>query len=143
MSRKSDLYDLQLIDSNLDLNHNRLNKIEVLLNDNDELKQAETDVQMCNQELEKAEEELSSEELLVKEQRIKIKKTEGNLYGGKINNPKELQDLQVEGQALKRYLVVLEDRQLECMIAVDGGGVIVAYLLESDGKIVGVGMRIR
>lgn len=119
MSRKSDLYDLQLIDSDLDLYHNRLKEIEALLNDYEELENAEMDLQTRNQELEKSKEELSSAELFVKDQRLKIKRTEGNLYGGKINNPKELQDLQIEGQALKRYLVVLEDRQLECMIVVD------------------------
>ena len=34
-----------------------------------------------------------------------------------MSNPKELQDLQNESEALKRYLSVLEERQLENMIA--------------------------
>jgi predicted nucleic acid-binding Zn-ribbon protein len=52
-------------------------------------------------------------------QRIKIEQTESALYGGKIRNPKELQDLQNESASLKRYLAVLEDRQLEAMIALE------------------------
>jgi predicted nucleic acid-binding Zn-ribbon protein len=53
----------------------------------------------------------------VKAQRLKIEQTESTLYGGKVRNPKELQDLQNETAALKRYLGTLEDRQLEQMIA--------------------------
>jgi predicted nucleic acid-binding Zn-ribbon protein len=36
-----------------------------------------------------------------------------------VRNPKELQDMQNEAAALKRYRIVLEDRQLEAMIAVE------------------------
>ncbi len=52
-------------------------------------------------------------------QKVKIEQTEATLYGGKVRNPKELQDLQNEAAALKRYLAVLEDRQLEQMIALE------------------------
>jgi len=119
MSRTSELYDLQQIDSELDQHHNRLNEIEYLFGDNEELITAEKDVRTRNKELAHAQQDLGSAEIKVKEQRLKIKRTEGNLYGGKISNPKELQDLQEEGLALKRFLVVLEDRQLVCMMAVD------------------------
>jgi predicted nucleic acid-binding Zn-ribbon protein len=36
-----------------------------------------------------------------------------------VRNPKELQDLQNEVAALKRYLSILEDRQLEAMLALE------------------------
>jgi uncharacterized protein len=45
--------------------------------------------------------------------------SEASLYGGKIRNPKELQDLQVEIAALKRRTATLEDEQLEAMLAVE------------------------
>ena len=54
-----------------------------------------------------------------KRQRLKIKSTDAKLYGGRITNPKELEDLQGESEALKRYLSVLEDRQLESMLELD------------------------
>ncbi len=41
------------------------------------------------------------------------------LFGGNVKNPKVLQDLQKESEALKRYLIVLEERQLEEMIQFD------------------------
>jgi predicted nucleic acid-binding Zn-ribbon protein len=47
---------------------------------------------------------------------LKIEQTEATLYGGKVRNPKELQDLQNESAALKRYLNTLEERQLEALI---------------------------
>ena len=51
--------------------------------------------------------------------RIKIEQTEATLYSGTIRNPKELQDLQNEVAALKRFLDTLEERQLEAMLATD------------------------
>jgi predicted nucleic acid-binding Zn-ribbon protein len=48
---------------------------------------------------------------------LKIEQSEATLYSGRMQNPKELQDLQNEVASLKRYLVVLEDRQLESMLA--------------------------
>jgi predicted nucleic acid-binding Zn-ribbon protein len=50
---------------------------------------------------------------------VKIEQTESTLYGGKVRNPKELQDMQNEVAALKRFMSVLEDRQIEIMISVE------------------------
>ncbi len=55
----------------------------------------------------------------VASQQEKIKETEGKLYGGSVGNPKELQDLQLESEALKRYLETLEERLLEAMLALE------------------------
>jgi hypothetical protein len=51
--------------------------------------------------------------------RIKIELAEVSLYGGKIHNPKELQELQTEIASLKRMLASLEDKQLEIMMEVE------------------------
>lgn len=48
--------------------------------------------------------------------RIKLDQNQSNLYGGRISNPKELQDLQNEAAALRRHIRSLEDEQLERMI---------------------------
>ena len=48
--------------------------------------------------------------------RIKLDQNQSSLYGGKITNPKELQDLQSEAAALRRQITKLEDEQLERMI---------------------------
>ncbi|MEJ5226091.1 MAG: hypothetical protein WHV44_16645, partial [Anaerolineales bacterium] len=40
-----------------------------------------------------------------------------SLFSGRVQNPKELQDLQNDVVSLKRHLAALEDRELEAMIA--------------------------
>jgi predicted nucleic acid-binding Zn-ribbon protein len=53
---------------------------------------------------------LKHAEAEVGRQKVKIEQSESNLYSGNVKNPKELQDLQNEIAALKRYLITLEDR---------------------------------
>lgn len=119
MSRSSDLNELQLIDSQQDQHRNRLKEIRAILVDNAEIKRVEANLKRGDNALEAAQKDLRAAEQKVKDQRLKIQQTNAKLYGGKIRNPKELQDLQEEGEALKRFLTVLEDRQLECMLEVD------------------------
>ncbi len=119
MSRSSQLYDLQRTDSQLDGHRNRTHQINAILSDNREIKAAETDVKAAQTALQVAEKNLHKAEQRVKEQRLKIKQTDAKLYGGRISNPKELQDLQGESEALKRFLEVVEDRQLACMLEMD------------------------
>jgi len=119
MSRSSDLYDLQFIDSQLDKHKKRLQEIALILTDDIEIKKAESIFSKKTDQLASSLKELRSAEQKVKDQRLKIKQTDVKLYGGKIGNPKELQDLQDESKALKRFLNVLEDRQLEHMLDVD------------------------
>jgi len=59
---------------------------------------------------------LRSAEFETQQQHIKIEQTEAALYGGKVRNPKELQDLQNELAAFKRFLSVLDERQFEAML---------------------------
>jgi predicted nucleic acid-binding Zn-ribbon protein len=119
MSRPFFLHSLQKIDSKLDENRSRLQAIEATLANNSELKQAENKAKKTENNLNQALKILRSAETKVKDQRLKIEQNEATLYSGKIRNPKELQDLQNEVAALKRYLEILEDRQLEAMLNVD------------------------
>jgi predicted nucleic acid-binding Zn-ribbon protein len=50
---------------------------------------------------------------------LKIAQSEAKLYGGKLHNPKELQDIEKEIVSLKKHLDVLVDQQLEAMMAVE------------------------
>lgn len=119
MSRSRNLYHLQEIDTKIDQIHERLTQIETLLSNNANLRKATILANKAEKRLREAENTLGQAELKVKDQRVKIEQTEAALYGGNIRNPKELQDLQNEVAALKRFLEVLEERQLETMIAVD------------------------
>jgi predicted nucleic acid-binding Zn-ribbon protein len=119
MNQSSILYRLQQIDSQLDQVKNRLLEVEVAINDNSLIIHAQ-------QKLSEAEDNFSSElkklhkaEDAVQDTRIKIEQTESTLYGGKVHNPKELQDLQNESSALKRRIAELEDHQLEVMMSTE------------------------
>lgn len=117
MSQPFQLYRLQQLDSQIDQLQARLHEIEHTLGDNSEQLEAERQAGQAATLLDEARKTLHRAEDEVKAQRVKIEQTEATLYGGKVRNPKELQDLQNETAALKRYLVTLEDRQLEQMIA--------------------------
>lgn len=116
MSQPFKLFRLQQIDTQIDRLQARLNEIETILKDHSALEQAALEHANTQAELNKKLKTLKRAEEEVRSQRLKIEQTESTLYGGKVRNPKELQDLQNEIAALKRYLNVLEDRQLEAMI---------------------------
>jgi predicted nucleic acid-binding Zn-ribbon protein len=119
MSQSSNLYRLQLIDSPIDQARARLREIEVELSNNAVLSQAQEYAKSTEQSLQDARKSLRKTEETVQDQRVKINQAESVLYGGKVRNPKELQDLENDVAALKRYLSVLEDRQLEAMLALE------------------------
>jgi hypothetical protein len=117
MSQPFQLFRLQQIDSQIDQGRNRLRGIETELNNHAAMQQAQQYLQENEANLALADKNLRKAEENVQAQRIKIENTESTLYGGKVRNPKELQDLQLESAALKRYLETLEERQLEAIIA--------------------------
>jgi len=119
MSQSSNLYRLQQIDSPIDQARARIREIEVELNNNAALSQAQEYVKNAEQSLRDARTALRKTEETVQDQRVKINQAESVLYGGKVRNPKELQDLENDVAALKRFLGVLEDRQLDAMLALE------------------------
>ncbi len=119
MSQPFKLFRLQQIDSQLDQDRRRLMEIEAILNNHEALNRALESVKRAAEAADHARKGLRKAEEAVQAQRVKIEQTSATLYGGKIRNPKELQDLQNEIGALKRYLSTLEDRQLEAMLALE------------------------
>ena len=119
MSQPFKLYRLQKIDLLIDQARTRFGEIEKILSNNEPVLQATSRVEQAETALKEARKDLKREEDQVREQQIKIELTESALYGGRVHNPKELQDLENEAAALKRFLTVLEDRQLEKMLAVE------------------------
>jgi predicted nucleic acid-binding Zn-ribbon protein len=116
MSQTFKLYRLQQLDSQLDQGRKRVSEIDRALSDNQRLRNAEMTAQVAATALENVQKKLRKAELDVQSQKLKIEQTEATLYGGKVRNPKELQDLENESAALRRYLEVLEERQLEAML---------------------------
>ena len=119
MAQSFKLYRLQQIDSQLDQKRNRLREIEAALAENEAVRRAMQRLKTADEHLERERKQLRRAEEEVQALRVKIEQTESTLYGGSVRNPKELQDLQNESAALRRYLTVLEDRQLEEMLAVE------------------------
>jgi hypothetical protein len=119
MSQSSDLFRLQRIDTRRDQAQARIREIDQILQSDATLRQAQECYDAADKELSATRRVLREAEGAVESQRIKIEQTEASLYGGKVRNPKELQDLQLETASLKKYLQTLEDRQLDAMIALE------------------------
>jgi uncharacterized protein len=119
MSAALTLYRLQQVDSQIDQIQARLKVIRQTLENDAQLRSANEHFGSAENKHRDAERALKLSEAEVEKQRIKIEQTESSLYGGKVHNPKELQDLQKDVTSLKRHLETLEERQLEAMIAVE------------------------
>ncbi|MCB2202756.1 hypothetical protein KQH56_01995 [bacterium] len=117
MNDALNLYRLQQLDDQLNQANDRLAEIEAALSDDRRVRKAEKILEKAEEEAREIRINLQRIEGDVEAQRIKRKTTQAALFGGKIKNPKELQDLQMESEALKRYISKLEDQQLEAMIA--------------------------
>lgn len=117
MSESLNLFRLQKLDTEIDQTRLRLNEIEQSLSDDRRLKTAQGEHEKAAKTAKDVRLMLNQIEDKVEAQRIKRKISQNSLFSGKIKNPKELQDLQMESDALKRYIAQLEDEQLEAMIA--------------------------
>jgi predicted nucleic acid-binding Zn-ribbon protein len=103
MSQTLNLYRLQQIDNQIDRIRTRMQDIQSLLNDDTELRNLNEQVSEATARVESS------------EKALKLEQTQSSLYGTKSHSPKELQDLQNDVAALKRYLITLEDRQIDAM----------------------------
>jgi len=119
MSAALGLYRLQQVDSQIDQIQARLKAIQQTLENDVVLRAAKEGLAMAESKNKDSERTLKLSEVEVEKQRIKLQQTEASLYGGKVQNPKELQDLQKDVVSLKRHLETLEERQLEAMLAVE------------------------
>lgn len=107
------------MDSQIDQINQRLVEIQHILDNDHEVNTAQSAHTEAEQQLHKARHTLKAAEETVQSHRMKIEINQAALYGGRVRNPKELQDLQNESAALARHLSVLEDKQLEAMLAVE------------------------
>jgi predicted nucleic acid-binding Zn-ribbon protein len=117
MNQTLSLYRLQQIDIQIDRLQARLHTIQEILADDAELRQISEQANVIEARYKAAEQALKQAEGEVQGQHIKIEQTQSDLYGAKSHSPKELQDLQNDVASLKRHLAVLEDSQIEAMIA--------------------------
>jgi uncharacterized protein len=119
MSQISILYRLQQIDSQLDNARISLQNVEKELDDDSLISEARQSVLQAEQKYQVELKRQRESENKSYDVRVKIELSEASLYGGKIHNTKELQDLQNEVASLKRLIITLEDHELEAMMAVE------------------------
>src|SRR6476469_2451485 len=119
MSAALGLYRLQQVDSQIDQIQGRLKAIQQTIENDVMLRAANEHFTTADSNHGGAERALKLSESEVEKQQIKIQQTEASLYGGKVQSPKELQDLQKDIVSLKRHLETLEERQLEAMLLVE------------------------
>ncbi|HLE73228.1 MAG TPA: hypothetical protein VI688_03180 [Anaerolineales bacterium] len=115
MNQTFKLFRLQQIDSQLDKLSERLAEIGHLLSDDQVVREAKEAVAAAQSAVEAARRELQYSEEEAKAQQEKLKENQDSLYGGKVRNPKELQDLQLEADSLSRHLHDTEDKELGLM----------------------------
>ena len=113
------LYRLQQVDSQIDGIQARQQWIQDTLQNDLSLRAATQAFTLADNKHKDANRALKQTEAEVEKQRIKIEQTEASLYGGRVQNPKELQDLQMDVASLKKYLETLEERELEAMVIVE------------------------
>ncbi len=119
MNQTFKLFRLQQVDSQLDKLKERLAEIEHLLSDDNVVREAKEAMAAAQSAVEAARRELQYSEEEAKAQQQKLKENQDSLYGGKVRNPKELQDLQLEADVLSRHLHDTEDKELGLMEALE------------------------
>jgi predicted nucleic acid-binding Zn-ribbon protein len=119
MSTALGLFRLQQIDSHIDQIEAQLVRIRELLQDDSEIRTAMEQVNLAETKHRGAEHSRQISEEEAREKLIKIQQAESNLYGGSVQNPKELLDLQADVAFLKKHLAQIEDQELEAMLKVE------------------------
>jgi predicted nucleic acid-binding Zn-ribbon protein len=119
MSDSLNLYRLQQLDTRLAQVDLRLKAISESLESNAQLKESKARLEAADGKKQALAQELKQKEVDAQEKKIKIEQIESSLYGGAVQNPKELQGLQAEVESLKRALASLEEQELMEMISLD------------------------
>src|SRR5574338_1480898 len=119
MNQAFHLYRLQQIDTQIDQAESNIAEVDRIMAGDASMREAKSTAEEAGKALHQAQQNLKQAEFAVHEQQMKIGQSEASLYSGRITNPKELQDIQKEIVSLKKHLTVLEDQQLEKMMALE------------------------
>ena len=119
MSESLTLYRLQQLDSRLTQVEIRQNSIRDSLENNIQINDARVKLDQSIAENKTIESSLRMIGQDENEKKVKIELIESSLYNGRIQSPKELQELQQELTLFKKQLSALEDQELDEMIALE------------------------
>ncbi len=126
MSAAFGLFRLQQLDSRISQVETRLAAIREMLENNAELLNATDRVRSAQEVQRNSEHDRRDSEAAAESQNVKIQQMETSLYGGKVRNPKELQELEADIASLKKHLATLEERELDEMLKVETAESLVA-----------------
>jgi predicted nucleic acid-binding Zn-ribbon protein len=119
MSQAKVLYDLQQIDDQLRAGKQRLSEVLRAQKESDALSNARRRDATAAAKLQQWQTRHTDLRLELGSVNEKAKRSEERLYSGNVKNPKELNDLQREIEALGRRRATLEDDVLEALIMVE------------------------
>lgn len=119
MTSVADLFTLQELDLALADRRSALTDVDSLLGDSEQLELVKVKVTELKDLVRKVEKQAKESEYEADEQRRKIEPIEARLYDGKVTNPKELEDLQLDFESLKRRRSDLDDKALEAIDALE------------------------
>ena len=109
MSNVAALYRLQVLELDILERAKRIKAINLQLEDDEALREAEADYEVAQAALEAAETSVRDMEMEIAAGVEKRQGAEARLYSGEVSHPKELQDMQMEVEALARRKSVLDD----------------------------------
>lgn len=119
MSRVQQLYQLQLLDNDVDKTNQQLAEIASRLGESEALKQAKAHAEAAESQLRQAQTTMQNLNLEVQSLTQKIAQQEKTLYQGKALSPKEATNLQDEIASLKRRQGQREELLLEAMVGAE------------------------
>ena len=119
MSSAANLFKVQRIDTELDAHRRRLAEIDALLASDVDVTRARAQPESAEAAWEAARRAQGLIRDEIDQVAAKRKNSETRLYSGAIKNPKELQDLQHEVEALGRRIGQLEEHELEALIELE------------------------
>lgn len=119
MAQVFKLYRIQQVDTKIDEINKRLVEIESEFKNDRRIVAAKNDLNYSYQKQTDKQKEIKNLENETAQFQIKLEQNQSSLYGGKITNPKELQDLQNESDSLRRKINDLEDKLIDLMIEVE------------------------
>ncbi len=107
------LYQLQKLDISLSSIKLQISAIKSKINDRSYVQSVTMELDLANRNLNEQLVESNAIEAKLSDKRIKLSQSESSLYSGKVQNPKELQDLQTEISSLLKGILNLEDSQID------------------------------
>jgi predicted nucleic acid-binding Zn-ribbon protein len=113
------LYQVQHIDSEIDRADQRIKEIQKLIGKNTRIASAEQKLDKCKQAYIRHSNEFNEINAEIEKKKIKKNQSQSSLYSGKVQNPKELEDLQHEIDSLGKAIAILEDSLMQALITLD------------------------